>query len=131
MSYRAWFRCIDGHAGEYSLTDVIYRCPTCDGLLEVAHDLDELRKRSPKEWTDLFDSRYKRTLWPYGSGVWGKNCEAAKLAVQITPHTNTPTAHDLSRKRGVFVASSIVLSASWASSREMFIPTTPLRQSTL
>lgn len=72
MTYRAWFRCINGCPGEYPLTDIVYRCPRCDGLLEVAHDLEQLRKRGSKEWTALFDGRYKRTLWPYGSGVWGK-----------------------------------------------------------
>ena len=72
MAYRAWFRCINGCHGEFPLTDVIYRCPACDGLLEVTHDLERLRGRSPAEWKALFDARYKRTLWPYGSGVWGK-----------------------------------------------------------
>jgi threonine synthase len=41
-------------------------------LLEVAHDLNALRARSPAAWMKLFDDRYKRTTWPYGSGVWGK-----------------------------------------------------------
>jgi threonine synthase len=27
---------------------------------------------SPDEWKDIFDSRFMRTFWPYGSGVWGK-----------------------------------------------------------
>ena len=72
MQPRAWFRCISGCAGEIPLTDVIYECPTCGSLLEVAHDLDALRQRSPAGWTRLFDDRYKRTTWPYGSGVWGK-----------------------------------------------------------
>jgi threonine synthase len=72
MTGRAWFRCINGCSGEHALTDIIYRCPTCDGLLEVAHDLDLLRQRGPREWMKLFDERYKRTIWPYGSGVWGK-----------------------------------------------------------
>ena len=31
-----------------------------------------LRGRSAEEWKQLFDSRYKRTEWPYGSAVWGK-----------------------------------------------------------
>ena len=69
---RAWFRCIDGCAGEISLNSVVYRCPSCGALLEVAHDLDALRERSAKEWQKLFDDRYKRTTWPYGRGVWGK-----------------------------------------------------------
>jgi threonine synthase len=38
----------------------------------VAHDLDALRDRSAAAWMRLFDERYKRTTWPYGSSVWGK-----------------------------------------------------------
>src|SRR5437762_11990385 len=72
MRPRAWFRCIDGCAGEIPLTTIVYRCPKCGALLEVAHDLDQLRQRTPAAWTKLFDERYKRTIWPYGSGVWGK-----------------------------------------------------------
>ena len=72
MQYRAWFRCTNGEHGQWNLEEVVYRCPTCDGLLEVAHDLNALRARSPSAWMRLFDDRYKRTAWPYGSGVWGK-----------------------------------------------------------
>ena len=70
--YRAVFRCIAGCHGEHSLLTPIYRCPRCDGLLEVAHDFDALRDRSPVAWMRLFDDRYKRTTWPHGSSVWGK-----------------------------------------------------------
>jgi len=38
----------------------------------VVHDLEELKKVSPEEWKNLFDERYMRTTWPYGSSVWGK-----------------------------------------------------------
>jgi threonine synthase len=72
MSYRAVFRCIAGCPGEYSLEEPIYRCPTCGDLLEVSHDIDALRDRGPAAWMKLFDERYKRTVWPYGSAVWGK-----------------------------------------------------------
>ena len=72
MEYRAWFRCTGGEHGQWSLEEVLYRCPTCGSLLEVAHDLNALRARSPSAWMKLFDERYKRTAWPYGSGVWGK-----------------------------------------------------------
>ena len=71
-SYRAVFRCFHGCPGSFPLTQAIYRCPTCDGLLEVHHDLEALRDRSAAAWMKLFDDRYKRTHWPYGSGVWGK-----------------------------------------------------------
>jgi threonine synthase len=72
VHYQAWFRCTSGEHGQWSLEDVVYRCPTCGGLLEVAHDLNALRARSASAWMKLFDDRYKRTAWPYGSGVWGK-----------------------------------------------------------
>ncbi len=72
MQPRAWFQCIKGCPGEVPLTDIVYECPACGALLEVTHDLDELRKQSPAYWTRTFDARYKRTTWPYGSGVWGK-----------------------------------------------------------
>ncbi len=71
-SPRAVLRCIRGCAGEHSLLKAIYRCPTCNDLLEVVHDLDALRTRSGGSWMRLFDERYKRTTWPYGSAVWGK-----------------------------------------------------------
>ena len=72
MSYSAAFRCIAGCPGSYPLDSILYRCPTCEGLLEVAHDLEALRDRSAAAWMRLFDERYKRTTWPYGSSVWGK-----------------------------------------------------------
>ena len=71
-SYRAWFQCIAGCSEQYSLKDVIYRCPRCGNLLEVRHDLDRLRQCAPDDWKETFDKRYLRTQWPYGSGVWGK-----------------------------------------------------------
>ena len=72
MSYHAHFRCIAGCHGEHPLTVPLYRCPTCGDLLEVVHDLDALKDRSPAAWMRLFDDRYKRTTWPFGSAVWGK-----------------------------------------------------------
>jgi threonine synthase len=71
-SYKAVFRCAAGCHGEHSIWQPIYHCPTCGGLLQVSHDLDALRHRSSVAWMRLFDDRYKRTAWPYGSGVWGK-----------------------------------------------------------
>ena len=72
MPSRSVFRCISGCAGDYPLDQVIYRCPKCHDLLEVVHDLEHLRARSAAAWIKLFDERYQRTQWPYGSGVWGK-----------------------------------------------------------
>ena len=70
--YHAAFRCIGGCPGEYALNEVIYQCPKCGDLLEVVHDLAPLRRTSSAEWKDIFETRFMRTVWPYGSGVWGK-----------------------------------------------------------
>lgn len=70
-NYRAWFAAQDDADERYPLTDVVYYSKS-GGLLEVQHDLDALKERSPDEWKRLFESRWMRTTWPYGSGVWGK-----------------------------------------------------------
>lgn len=70
--YRAWFQCIAGCPGRHSLREIIYECPRCGNLLEVHHDLDLLRRKTPEYWKDLFDQRLMRTEWPYASSVWGK-----------------------------------------------------------
>src|SRR5688572_11969899 len=72
MSYTAAFACVAGCPGSWPVTQVIYHCPTCGGLLEVRHDIEALRDRSASGWMKLFEQRYKTTQWPFGSGVWGK-----------------------------------------------------------
>jgi threonine synthase len=69
--YQAWFAAQDDPKERYPLTDVVYYSRS-GGLLEVQHDMDALRQRSGAEWRQLFESRWMRTSWPYGSGVWGK-----------------------------------------------------------
>jgi threonine synthase len=69
---RALFRCIGGCPERHPIDQPIYRCPRCGDLLEVEHDLAALNSRSAADWMRLFDERYKRTVWPYGSAVWGK-----------------------------------------------------------
>jgi threonine synthase len=54
------------------VTEAIYTCPSCGGLLEVVHDMEALATRSGAAWKSLFDERYRLNQWPYGSGVWGK-----------------------------------------------------------
>ncbi len=69
--YRAWFRSIANHQETYPLDEIVYT--SRDGhLLEVHHDLDELKKTPAGEWKELFRDRKQTTSWPYGSGVWGK-----------------------------------------------------------
>jgi threonine synthase len=70
-AYRSWFRSIRDHSETYALDEVVYTAR--DGsLLEVVHDLDELRKTSAAEWKRIFRERSHSSEWPYGSGVWGK-----------------------------------------------------------
>src|SRR5262249_29422775 len=72
VQYKCRFTCFAGHEGSWEVTEPIYRCPKCGGLLEVTHDVDALRDRSAAAWMKVFEQRYKGTAWPYGSGVWGK-----------------------------------------------------------
>ncbi|MBA3460508.1 MAG: threonine synthase [Deltaproteobacteria bacterium] len=75
MTYSAEFRCIAGCTGSYPLDQVIYRCPTCNDLLEVVHDVAALRATSAAEWKRTFADRWGNANAdePWGSGVWGKH----------------------------------------------------------
>jgi threonine synthase len=90
---RAWFQSIADPGERYSLDEVVYS--SRDGhLLEVVHDLDELRKTSAAGWKQLFDERSHLTQWPYGSGVWGKKewvlpeLDAEHVVSMYEGHTN-------------------------------------------
>jgi threonine synthase len=72
VPYSAEFRCFNGCEGSYPVTQPIYRCPKCDGLLQVVHDVEALKDRTGPVWMRLFEERYRQNAWPYGSGVWGK-----------------------------------------------------------
>ena len=72
MPYRAWFQCLHCEDERYPLNQIIYECQKCGGLLEVQHDMDALSRKPAHEWRKLFDQRYMRSDFPYGSSVWGK-----------------------------------------------------------
>jgi threonine synthase len=72
MRASARFSCFAGCDEHYGLDEVVYRCRKCGALLDVEHDVAALRERSGAAWMQLFDRRWMRTEWPYGSGVWGK-----------------------------------------------------------
>jgi threonine synthase len=67
----AWFAAHDDPNERYPLTEIVYYSRS-GGLLEVQHDMAALKQRSAAEWKQLFEGRWMRTGWPYGSGVWGK-----------------------------------------------------------
>jgi len=106
-TYRAWFQCIAGCPGQYSLKEIIYRCPKCANLLEVRHDLDILRQHTPEFWRDLFDQRFLRNQWPYGSSVWGKrevvcpDVEDANVVSTLEGGSNLFWAERLGREIGL------------------------------
>ena len=68
--HRAWFQSLADPAERYPLDEVVYSDRN-GGLLEVVHDLGELRKTPAEEWKKIFENRGHRNVWPYGSGVWG------------------------------------------------------------
>lgn len=74
MALNATFRCFrgcpEGAAISYPITQAIYRCPTCEGLLAVRHDMAALSEMSGTSWRALFDERWSAAAG--GSGVWSK-----------------------------------------------------------
>ncbi|HEY1957089.1 MAG TPA: threonine synthase [Polyangiaceae bacterium] len=68
----AAFVCFAGCGERYPLDEIVYRCKRCGSLLDVEHDVASLSERSAADWMALFDRRWMRTEWPFGSGVWGK-----------------------------------------------------------
>ncbi len=70
--FEAFFRCAGGCDFRAELTEVVYECPRCGGLLEVEHDRAALARRPAAAWKALFDERFRLGPWPLGSGVWGK-----------------------------------------------------------
>lgn len=70
MAFNAHFRGFNT-GNTFPLDQVIYR-DSDGGLLEVEHDMAQLRTRSAREWKALFESRCGSHEWPYASGVWGK-----------------------------------------------------------
>jgi len=91
MGFSATFRCFRGCDSTYPLTQAIYRCPACDSLLEVAHDMNALADKSGAEWRALFDARWSATA---RSGVWSKKewiaPEIADDAIVSTGEGMTP-----------------------------------------
>lgn len=107
MAYDCWLECIRGCKGRYSIFDSVYQCPSCGGLLDVAHDMEALAQRTAQEWRTLFDQRTRTNEWPYGSGVWGKKewvcprVENEYVVSMYEGHTNLFWARRLGEEIGV------------------------------
>ncbi|MCK6549382.1 threonine synthase [Myxococcota bacterium] len=105
--FRAYYRCSAGCAGEHPLFEVRYRCPSCQGLLEVAHALAPITARPAAAWTALFDARARAVRGPHGSGVWGKKewvcpeLDDAHVTTLAEGHSNLFFAERLGRELGM------------------------------
>ncbi|MGH0036872.1 MAG: threonine synthase [Myxococcota bacterium] len=69
--HKAWFQSLRHPEERYGLDEIVYTDRE-GGLLEVVHDMAELKKTTAQEWKRLFEGRRHKNEWPYGSGVWGK-----------------------------------------------------------
>jgi len=104
--YRAWFESLHHAEERHALDEVVYTDRE-GGLLQVVHDLGELRKTSAAEWKQLFEERAHKTEWPYGSGVWGKKewvlpeIENENVVSMYEGHSNLFWAERYGREVGV------------------------------
>ena len=55
----------------FSLDEVVCRSQSGE-LLDVQHDMGALKHYDGAYWRVLFDSRVRKAMWPFGSGVWSK-----------------------------------------------------------
>lgn len=68
LPFTASYRCVRGCPGTYDVFSVLYRCPQCGGLLEVAHDETLIAQAADGcGWRAAFEGRRS------GSGVWDKH----------------------------------------------------------
>lgn len=107
MKLDSWYECVRGCEGQYSLFEVVYHCQECGGLLDVRHDLDALKGRSPAEWKALFEVRSRMAKSQNMSGVWRYQEWVAPQLVDENivslneGSTNLYRAHQLGRQVGL------------------------------
>ncbi len=104
--YQAWFQSLKHPAERYPLDEVVYT-DRDGGLLQVVHDIDELRKTKGPQWKERFENRAHKTQWPYGSGVWGKKewvlpeLDPENVVSMYEGHTNLFWAERYGRALGI------------------------------
>jgi threonine synthase len=104
--YRAWFESLRDPSERYSLDEVVYT-DRAGELLQVVHDMDQLRMTPPEEWKQIFEGRRHKNEWPYGSGVWGKKewvcpeIDNENVVSMYEGHTNLFWAERYGREVGI------------------------------
>jgi threonine synthase len=104
---QTWLECIRGCGKKYSIYDVIYTCENCGGLLDVQHNIKNLKRKSAAAWKKMFDERMRTNKWPYASGVWGKKewvcpvIDNENVVSMYEGHTNCFWAERLGKDIGV------------------------------
>ncbi len=100
-SFSAWYRCIRGCPGRYDVFSVIYRCPSCGGLLEVAHDEAALAAaHTGPEWRALFAGRTGG--WAQRSGDRGQGSEDRGQESGVRGQGSRNTQYALRNTSGVW-----------------------------
>lgn len=103
---RAWFESLADPGERFALDEVVYT-DSQGGLLQVVHDMDELKKTSGAEWRERFEGRARKNAWPYGSGVWGKkewvlpDIDNENVVSMYEGHTNLFWAERYGREIGL------------------------------
>jgi threonine synthase len=104
--YRAWFQSLNDPTQRYPLDEIVYTDRE-GGLLQVVHDVDQLKMTSAKEWKRIFRERSHQNEWPYGSGVWGfkewvlPEIDNDRVVSMYEGHTNLFWAERYGRELGV------------------------------
>jgi len=104
--HRAWFQSLADPSERFELDEIVYT-DRAGGLLQVVHDMEELKKTPAAEWKRLFEARGHKNEWPYGSGVWGKKewvlpgIDNENVVSMYEGHTNLFWAERYGRKVGV------------------------------
>ena len=70
-NFHSQLECMDCHS-VFPIDSVLFLCPNCQGLLDVHHDVDALKKIAADDWKQRFDERFRKAPYPFNSGVWGK-----------------------------------------------------------
>lgn len=103
----SWLVCGAGCPGRIDVHSIGWRCESCNGLLEVRHDVEVLKKTSAEEWRRRFDGRGPQRAGLDSSGVWARRewvlprateDEVATLGEGWSPLTPVPA---LAREIGV------------------------------